>query len=79
MDFQIAISESGNLGGDDEAEEHGALDMVECEIGGVCACEFEGFGDERCVGDGDTGENAGWEGGHGGVYLKRGIVCDWFK
>ena len=32
MNFQIAISKTGNFGCDDEAEEHGALYMVEGEI-----------------------------------------------
>jgi len=32
MNFQIALSQTGNLGCDDEAEEHRALDMVEGEI-----------------------------------------------
>jgi hypothetical protein len=66
MDFLISLGKSWNLGSDDEAEEHGALDVVESEIGRVCLGVGECFGDEWGVWDGDAGEEAGWERGHVG-------------
>lgn len=37
------------FGGDDEAEEEGALDMVVCIVGGMRLGVCKSFGDERCV------------------------------
>lgn len=41
--------------------------MVEGEVGGVFPSELDGFSNQRCVGDGDAGDDLGWDcGGHNG-------------
>ena len=51
VDLEIAISDGGDLCGDDEPEEHGTNDVVVCEVIAVGASELECLGDERGIGD----------------------------
>lgn len=71
VDFQITVSKAGDLRCHDEAEDHGALDMIEGEVGGVSSGVFQRFGDKRGVGNGCTSKNASRDGaGHGFSGIK---------
>lgn len=72
MDFQVAIRKIRNLRRHDEAEEHGALHMVEGEVGRVRTSVLESFGDERGIGNCDSRKNTSRQRGH--LEIRAGAV-----
>lgn len=58
LEFDISVSEGGDLRGDGFSEEKGALHVVVCYVVHVLSGEGESFGYKRSVGDSDACEDA---------------------